>query len=232
MLDQISQNLINNGYISEFSKNIWVLSNRSIELLSNIENELLKMLKKMSFKEWSFPHIIPYKVYKKIGKNDIKPYKIENGLILDPLGLACYKFLGQTNYLKIPLLIFERKTVFRKENKYYDFKNSNEFKRIDCFYFEDPKKIILIHNKLIKIYTNYLKKKGFSIKTVQSRDHLKCEIFVLTSEGFIEVANIGVLKEKRIKQFNINFYKKKVWSGYCSIGLSRLLYCFYSQKFN
>jgi len=237
MKDNITKIAIKKEIVFPFAKNIWVFTEKGAREIKKIEDSLTNMLEKYGFKRWITPILIPTSLFQNYGPTDIKPYETNKDMLLDPLALGIYHYLSCQKENKFPFYIYENRTVFRQEKQSQAFCTSDEFRRIDAFFFDSRDRINTIYKILLDNIVMFLDKKQLrvKVKTHKSNKYQKhSEIIIITSDKReLEVVNLAVVNNLNLKKYEIPVPDRiPVHSGYCSIGINRLFYCLLDKKFS
>lgn len=238
--------------IRKIAPGLWVFRSHLSRLLQNLVESLDNyMSKELSFDRVLFPKIIPFKYFKKYGstfypenivfrinKRDLN----QESFILDPAATSFYSSysnsLIEDSELPIKITDLGIGVSFRKE----DPKTINEFYRAREYYKKEflfigyPDDVNEIQKKLLEQLESFLSKIELSVhytdeKIISDDKRFTTKEINSPCDGDkLEVASTGIREDLITSHYEIrSVSKKELWSGFLSIGLSRLVYCILSK---
>jgi seryl-tRNA synthetase len=251
--NSITNECIKRGWLKEIYTGHWIFYEPLSTLLVLFKEFFSDSIKeKLKIQEVLFPKIIPLNLYEKYGKKfyptnlalQIKKNPKEISTVLDPALTVAYSSLNDSiiPIKNLPILYNEIdiSASFRNEKRSLkEFSRSVEYYKSDFIFLGTPEQVSNIHEITVNAFKDCLSKLELKI-------FLNSKILKIKSEGkylniidflfryekqSLEIASAANRRTWVTSKYNIrNSENKPMWSGYLSIGLTRILYSFLSSN--
>jgi seryl-tRNA synthetase len=237
-------------WIQEIYPGHWIFKEPISKLLSNLGDYFFKEIgKPLKFSRIIFPKIIPENTFLKYG-NSLYPASIaltvnrnrkkaKSLLVLDPALTCFYGSYMDSNIplIRLPILANDLGLGmgFRNESNknLKEFYRSVEYYRSDFLFLGTPTQVTKLLKNINILFNKSIEKLDLKIYKTKDTDKVKNQLLesidfmVDIGKENIEIASTANRKTWVTNNYNIKCAEgNELWSGYLSVGLTRILYCF------
>jgi len=251
--DDITQKAIELGWLKTIYPGVWMVYDPLASYMDFLQEFFYERIgRPLGFMKLIPPTIIPKRIYHRYGQEfypvelaiEIKEFANQGNseqLVLDPAFTSFYGSLENRALAEdiLPFQVTEASIgiSYRNEKDVSEFSRSREFIKKEFLFIGYPDQVRNLHIKTMTSFESCLNLLGLEHRIRENRTQIKGRQNDYQTTDFeidinniqLEVASAANKQNWVTSHYNIRSVSgRELWSGYLSIGLSRIMYCILS----